>query len=95
MPAAPEAVRANPALYDAYVGEYELGPNFILTITRDGDRLITQATGQQKIEIFPLSDTEFFPKVMEARITFVKGPDGKVTQLVLRQNGRETTAKRE
>ena len=94
VPATPEAVRVNPSIYDAYVGEYELGPNFILTVTRDGDRLVTQATGQQKIEIFPLSETEFFPKVMEARITFVKGPDGKVTELVLRQNGRETTAKR-
>jgi hypothetical protein len=55
---------------------------------------MTQATGQQKIEIFPLSETEFFPKVIEARITFVKGPDGKVSQLVLKQNGREMTARR-
>lgn len=94
VPVTPEAVRVNPAIYDAYVGNYELGPNFILTVTRDGDRLLTQATGQQKIEIFPLSETEFFPKVMEARITFVKSPDGTVTGLVLRQNGREMPANR-
>jgi D-alanyl-D-alanine carboxypeptidase len=94
VPAAPAAARVDPGIYDAYVGDYELGPNFILTVTRDGDRLMTQATGQQKIEVFPLSDTEFFPKVIEARITFVKGPDGKVTQLILKQNGREITARR-
>ena len=93
-PGATEVVRVDPSIYDTYVGEYELGPNFILTVTREGDRLMTQATGQQQIEIFPLSETEFFPKVMEARITFVKGPDGKVSQLVLRQNGREMPARR-
>ncbi|MCC6162072.1 MAG: serine hydrolase [Acidobacteria bacterium] len=92
--AAPEAVRVDPSIYDGYVGSYQLGPNFILTVTRDGDRLLTQATGQSTIEIFPLSETEFFPKVMEARITFVWGPDGKVTHLVLRQNGREVEARR-
>jgi D-alanyl-D-alanine carboxypeptidase len=94
VPATPETVRVDPAIYDAYVGDYELGPNFILTVTRDGTRLITQATGQQTIEIFPLSETEYVPKVMEARITFVKGPDGKVTHLILKQNGREITARR-
>ncbi len=93
-PAAPQTVRVDPALYDAYVGDYELAPNFILTVTREGDRLMTQATGQQKVEVFPASETEFFLKVVDARITFAKGPDGKVTSLVLRQNGREMPARR-
>ena len=93
-PTAPKEVRLDPAIYDAYVGQYELAPGFVLTVTRDGDRLMTQATGQGKVEIFPLSETEFFPKVVDARITFVKGPDGKVGQLVLRQGGREMPAKR-
>ncbi|WP_239491503.1 serine hydrolase [Luteitalea sp. TBR-22] len=98
-PSAPPAaaggnVRVDPAIYDTYVGDYELAPNFILTVSRSGDRLMTQATGQQQIEIFPLSETEFAPKVVEARITFVKGPDGKVTQLVLKQNGRDMVARR-
>ena len=55
---------------------------------------MTQATGQQKVEIFPLSETEFFPKVVEARIVFVKGADGKVDQLILKQGGRDMPAKR-
>jgi len=92
--AAPAEVSVDPNIYDAYVGQYELAPNFILTVTREGDRLMTQATGQQKIEIFPISETEFFPKVVDARITFVRGADGKVTQLVLHQGGRDMTATR-
>ncbi len=55
---------------------------------------MTQATGQQKIEIFPASDTEFFPKVVDATITFVRGPDRKVDSLILRQGGREMPATR-
>jgi CubicO group peptidase (beta-lactamase class C family) len=90
----PIAARVDPAVYDAYVGQYELAPGFVMTVTRDGDRLITQATGQNAIEIFPISETEFFPKVIDARITFVRGADGKVDRLVLRQAGREMTGRR-
>jgi D-alanyl-D-alanine carboxypeptidase len=86
--------KLDPAIYDSYVGEYELAPGFILTVTREGDRLMTQATGQAKVEIFPSSETEFFLKVVDARITFVRGPGASVEQLVLHQGGRDMTAKR-
>jgi len=79
---------------DKYVGSYELAPNFILTVTRDGTRMITQATGQQKIEIFPESQTKFFTKVMEASITFVTDDQGQATSLILHQNGADHEARR-
>ncbi len=94
VPTAPAAVKVDPALYDLYAGEYELAPGFVLTVRRDGGRLLTQATGQQELEVFPASETEFFLKVVDARITFVKGADGKVNELVLRQGGRAMPAKR-
>ncbi|HYN03395.1 MAG TPA: serine hydrolase [Vicinamibacteria bacterium] len=93
-PAARTAAKVDPALYDAYVGDYELAPGFVLTVSREGDRLMTQATGQEKFEIFPSSETEFFLKVVDAQITFVRGPEGKVDQLVLHQGGRDMPAKR-
>ena len=86
--------KLDPALYDAYAGDYELAPGFVLTVTREGDRLMTQATGQAKVEIFPSSETDFFLEVVDAQITFVRGPDGKVDQLVLHQGGRDMPAKR-
>ena len=85
--------KVDPKLYDEYVGKYELSPTFALTVTREGDRLITQATGQGKVEVFPESETDFFLKVTDAQITFVK-EDGKVTHLILHQNGRDMKAKR-
>jgi D-alanyl-D-alanine carboxypeptidase len=87
-------IKVNPAIYDAYVGEYELAPGFILTVTREGDHLMTQATGQGKVEIFPYAETEFFLKVTDAQITFVKGPSGSVDSIVLHQGGRDLPAKR-
>ena len=87
-------ITVDPAIYDAYVGEYELAPGFVLAVTREGNRLMTQATGQGKVEIFPYSETEFFLKVTDAQITFVKSPAGSVDQIVLHQNGRDVPAKR-
>lgn len=94
LPKARVVAKIDPKIYDEYVGKYQLTPTFALTVTREGDRLITQATGQGKLEIFPESETAFFPKEVDARITFVK-EDGKVTHLILHQNGRDKKAKRE
>ena len=82
------------ALYDEYAGKYELRPDFVFTITREGDRLFVQPTGQGKSEIFPESETEFFSKIVDAQITFVKGESGEVTQLVLHQNGQDMVGKK-
>lgn len=94
----PISTRAEVQVYEkileTYVGEYELAPKFILTITKEGNHLMTQATGQSKIEIFAETETKFFPKVMEAQIEFIKDESGKVTKLILDQGGRKTDAKK-
>ena len=56
-------------------------------MTQAGDRYFAQATGQGKFEIFPETETDFFYKVVDAQITFVKDATGKVTSLVLHQGG--------
>jgi CubicO group peptidase (beta-lactamase class C family) len=94
IPAPRTIVPMDPRAFDAYVGKYELRPDFIMTVSRDGSRFLTQATGQNVIEIFPMSDTKFFPKALEAEITFVKSADGTVTHLMLTQNGRTQMAKK-
>ena len=93
LPKVRVVAKVDPKIYEEYVGTYQLAPTFALTVTREGDRLMTQATGQGKFEIFPESETEFFLKVVDAQITFVK-EDGKVTHLILHQNGRDMKAKR-
>lgn len=86
-------VSVDPKLFDGYVGKYELAPDFILTVTREGDHLMTQATGQSKVEIFPESTKDFFLKVVDAQITFVTDSQGNAIELILHQ-GSDHTAKR-
>ena len=98
LPKERQAVKVDPSLFAGYVGEYELAPGFSLTITREitreGDHLFAQATGQPKFEIFPESETRFFLKVVDAEIDFLRGPDGKAASLVLHQGGRDLPGKR-
>ena len=84
----------DPSIYDRYVGKYEIRPEFVFTVTREGNSLMTQATGQGKIEVFPESETRFFPKVVDATITFEKDASGKVVALVLTQGGRDQRGKK-
>jgi CubicO group peptidase (beta-lactamase class C family) len=87
------AIKIDPKILDAYIGQYELAPNFILTMTREGDSLMTQATGQPKFELFPESETKFFLKPIDAQVTFVKDDKGVVTHLILHQGGDRTAKK--
>lgn len=84
----------DPAIYDGYVGEYELQPGVTFRITREGGRLLAHLTGQPALEIFPETEQDFFYKVVDAQITFVAGGDGRATALILHQNGRDTRAER-
>jgi len=87
-------ITVNPKIFDGYVGLYQLAPNFILTITREGDQLFGQATGQPKFEIYPESERQFFLKVVDAQITFETDSTGRATSLTLHQNGADMPAKR-
>ncbi|HMA40670.1 MAG TPA: serine hydrolase [Gemmatimonadales bacterium] len=77
-----------------YVGEYELVPAFHIVVTQEGKALFIQATGQSRVPIFAESQTDFFLKVVDAQISFVRDSTGAVTGLVLHQNGRDTPGRR-
>lgn len=86
-PLAHKEVSVDVKVYDDYTGQYELEQGLVLNVTREADTLWLQAIGQPKIQLFPESQTEFFLKVADAQVTFVRAPAGKVTRLVLHQGG--------
>jgi len=86
------AVSVDPKVLTQYIGTYALAPNFDLVVTVENGQLMTQATGQGKIPLFAESETRFFPIVIDADIDFVKDAQGKVTSLVLHQNGHNMNA---
>jgi len=92
IPQRRQVEKIDPEIYDDYVGRYEINPNFSFIISREGGRLFCQPTGQNKLELFPESETKFFLKEVDAQITFVKDETNKVVKLLLCQSGREISA---
>lgn len=87
-------IEADPKLYDAYAGKYELAPNAVMNITREGSKLVGQTEGQSKVELLPLSETEFYVKELNVQLTFGRDEKGQVVSLTLRHNGAERRARK-
>jgi CubicO group peptidase (beta-lactamase class C family) len=84
-----DALAFEDAMFDRYTGRYELEvmPGFVLTFFRDDARYMTQATGQQAVEITPLDATSFKIVGVDARVVFVADDEGRFNELTLYQNG--------
>jgi CubicO group peptidase (beta-lactamase class C family) len=82
-----------PQLLDHYTGRYQVTPQLILEITRDGHRLFAQAVAQAmsgpQFEVFAESEKTFFATVSDKQIAFETGPDGRATSLTLYSAGRQ------
>jgi len=87
--AAGQPVNVDPAVYDRLVGEYEFEGSYTLTVTRRGNRIYTQLTGQPEYEIYPASELEYYFKVASAQVIFVVGDNDEVTGLVFHQGDQE------
>jgi CubicO group peptidase (beta-lactamase class C family) len=99
-------IHIDPKLLDNYTGRYQVTPNLILEVTRDGDCLfaqgfakgLAQATDQPialpKFELFAEGEKNFFARVADHQYTFETGPEGRATSLILHRAGREMPAVR-
>src|SRR5256885_16270999 len=90
----PTEVKIDSKSFDEFVGQYSFAenPDLALSFFRDGDKFFVQATNQGRIEIFAMSETKFFLKVIDADATFTRDAQGKVTGVIWRQNGQQTPA---
>jgi putative CocE/NonD family hydrolase len=88
-------VRLDAKLLDALTGVYQLpSASQTVTVTRGADGLVFELTGQPPIPAFAESETEFFFKVVDIQVSFVKDDKGQVTHLVVHQKGRNIEAKK-
>jgi arylsulfatase len=78
-------------ILQSYVGRYELRPNFVITVSKDGNQMKAEATGQGESDIYPISENVFYLKVVEAQLTFNLNDNGQVESVTLLQGGNETT----
>jgi serine-type D-Ala-D-Ala carboxypeptidase/endopeptidase len=91
----PKVVRLDTTTLERYVGVYRFAPTIVMTITRERDKLFAMLTGQSPLRIYPSSETAFFLRAVDARITFERGENGEIASLTLDQGGARITAPKE
>jgi hypothetical protein len=76
----------------SYTGKYKVKPSFVFEVTFSDGSLFCQPTGQPKLELIPVSETEFTLMQVDAKISFVKGANHKVDKLILNQGEQKISA---
>lgn len=90
----PDGIKLDESALAPIIGEYEVNPELMFSVTREGGRLYIQATGQERLEMFAESETRFFLRVNDAQLEFVKDNSGAVRKAIISQGGRTTDAKK-
>jgi hypothetical protein len=88
------AVGTMPAHLDEYLGAYQLTPGTVLTVTRDGDKLLAQRNGGKPAELLPETGDLFFRAGVEGRRLFHRDASGKVDSLIDRRNNEDLVWKK-
>jgi hypothetical protein len=88
-------ITLDPKLLARYVGAYRMTQGAVMLVTLEDKQLFSKLGNQQAIPIFPESPTMFFVKVVDAELEFVKDDaQGRPTELILHQGGRDQAMKR-
>jgi len=69
-------------------GFYEIAPGRGLTITLDKDELYGAPSSGEKRKLIYQSGLAFLVEGTKMTLTFIPGPDGRATDLVMTQNGQ-------
>jgi CubicO group peptidase (beta-lactamase class C family) len=97
IPKVRTAVKINPKILNAYVGQYEDRPGRIAAILVENDTLMLRLAGRPEgfaLPLMPESETQFFHPVQDIQVAFTKDANGQVVEMTLRLNGREFHAKK-
>lgn len=88
------AVELDPAIYEKYVGVYQLPPDVMITVTSQDGRLFAQTGDNPEFEIYPESETDFFAKIADLHLRFQVDADGTVTGMNISESGQELQAEK-
>lgn len=91
LPSAPLEIQLPESTLATYEGDYQLAPDMILTITKKGNQLFGQATGQGEIPFYASATDKFFTKAVDAHMEFIKEGD-HVSKLIWYQGGQTIPA---
>ncbi len=91
-PAEP-ARKLEPALLEAYAGQYRFRPGLARTFVKEGDRLL-MLNGGSRLPMVAVSDRELYAEGFTARYRFSSPEAGKSREVVRQDEGEETTGRR-
>jgi hypothetical protein len=81
--------------YDIYVGQYEVRPGFVLTITIENNKLMGQPTGDAKIEFKADAEADMFSSAQEnVQLKFVRDENGVVNSVIVTLDGNPYPSKK-
>jgi CubicO group peptidase (beta-lactamase class C family) len=93
QPKVKQRINVSAEYLERLVGLYEIAPGFRIRISREGDRLFA-TTRQERNEVFPESQRDFFYTIVDAVLTFETDGQASATQLTLHQDGKDRVGKR-
>jgi len=93
IPPLTEDLTVDPTSFKDYVGRFDYH-GAILTVSVEGDAVYAQLTGQPKYRIFPKAKDEFFWKITDAQVVFLRDGKGQVNAARHTQNGNTSRAPR-
>jgi hypothetical protein len=73
-----------------YRGRYDFRNGGVMNITTEGNGLFSQISGQPRFPIFPSGPDEFFWKVFDAKIRFIRNDKGEVISGNFVNGGKQT-----
>jgi CubicO group peptidase (beta-lactamase class C family) len=89
-----EEVTVDENVLGTYVGDFELQPGFIISISSNDNQLSAKATGQEEVALTPISTTEYKVEGVEAKIEFIPNEGENIVLLKFHQGGQIMEAPR-
>ena len=86
------AEKVKAGIYDEYIGQYrfELRPELVVTIRREGERLVSEGGGQiNDLSATGGSKNELLTTEFDGRGEFVRNKRGRISHLIYYEFGRE------
>lgn len=89
-----EIIKVEDDIMDSYVGRYEVSPDLVITVRKEGKQLKAQASGREEYDFEPKSENVFYGVDVAIQLTFNKNAKGKVESLTLFAGGEESIGKK-
>jgi len=83
------SIELDPKILAIYEGQYQIRPDYVLTITKQNEQLIVQGTGGRKYVLYAESERLFFRRNANFEIFFEINNVGDIKKITIQDNGRE------